>query len=318
MTKFFRAIRIALQYMSRNFGLSFATVMVMTLSFFIVSIMGIAFFGSYYIVKYIDSKPGLVVFLRGDLTEEQSTEFKNIVESSGYSKSVTVSDIDNSRKEFLKTYNESDIDKYLEQGENAKKALSVTAYVYSDSQENLKKLVEVLNNNEYFKKNIVDQANLERVGWYAFNFEQAEIIRDVNSLVQISGGIITAFLFVISFILIFITVKLTINYHKKELEIMDLVGADGWFIRFPFIFSGIIYGVLGAFLSTSIVFLLRTLITDMSKSFVPKMAVFFGEVPWPVINTELIIEIYLVTIFIGAFVGAISSFSAILRYVKRY
>lgn len=316
MTKFYRAIKIALQYMYRNFGLSFASIIVMTLSFFIVSIVGLAFYGSYELAKYVDSKPGLVIFLRGDLTSEQAKDFETIVNSTGLTREVSVKDIEFSRQDFAERYSDPELQESLSD-QDAKTFLPVVTFVYSDSQEKLKSLISTLEKNENFMKNIVDTKNLDRASWYSFDQEQANVIRDANKLITVAGGVITAFLFIISSILIFITVKLTINYHKREIEIMDLVGADGWFIRLPFILDGIIYGVLGAVLSTSFIFLFQNLILQSSQSFIPRLNSFFGEVPWPAIDIRLVIDLYLLTMIIGAIVGAISSFVAIIKYVKK-
>jgi cell division transport system permease protein len=316
MTKFYRAVKIALQYMIRNFGLSFASIVVMTLSFFIVSIVGLAFYGSYELARFVDSKPGLVIFLRGDLTEEQSAEFRNIVDSTGLVREIVIRDNEFSKNDFQEKFEDPELQEILENEEDTS-FLPVITFLYSDSQENLQQIIQILESNEVFMTSIVDQKNLDRASWYSFDQEQANIIRDANRLITVAGGIITIFLFVISSVLIFITIKLTINYHKKEIEIMDLVGADGWFIRLPFILDGIIYGVLGATLSTTTIFLFHKLIVNSSGSFVSTLSSFFGQVAWPTIDAMLVLELYLITILIGAIVGALNSFFAILRYVKK-
>ena len=99
---------------------------------------------------------------------------------------------------------------------------------------------------------------------------------------------------------------------------MDLVGADGWFIRLPFVFGGVIYGVVGAILSTTTIFLFKNLVLQTSQSLIPRLSLFFGEVHWPDFNNVgLVVELYLATMLVGAIVGAVSSFFAILRYVKK-
>ncbi len=316
MTKLYRAIIIAFQYMYRNFGLSFASIVVMTLSFFIVSIVGLSFYGSYELAKYVDSKPGLVIFLRGDLTEPQAKEFESLVNSTGLTREVSVKDIEFSKTDFAQRYSDPDLQNSL-LNQDAKSFLPVVTFVYADSQEKLTELIKFLEKDEHFMKNIVDNKNLDRTSWYSFDQEQANFIKDANRLITVAGGLITAFLFVISSILIFITIKLAINYHKREIEIMDLVGADGWFIRLPFVLDGILYGVIGAFLSTSLILIFQKLIVNSSQSFIPRLTNFFGEVPWPSIDLKLVLDLYLMTMLIGAFVGALSSFFAILRYVRK-
>ena len=49
-------------------------------------------------------------------------------------------------------------------------------------------------------------------------------------------------------------IKLSLYARKDEIEIMQLVGATGWFIKGPFLFEGIIQGFFGAVLSLIILY----------------------------------------------------------------
>jgi cell division transport system permease protein len=313
MVKVLRAFKTALQYMIRNFGLSFASVVVMTLSFFIVSIVGLAFYGSYKLVKYVDSKPALTIFLRGDLDVAKAERFAEIVNGTGLAREVKVNDIDFSKDDLVTKF--PDLAGTIT--EDNKTVLPVITFVYGTSQDNLGQLIKVLEGNQEFMDSLVDRKNIDKVGWYKFNSDQADVIRDANKLLRTSGIAITLFLFVISSVLIFITVKLTIHYHHRELEIMDLVGAEGWFIRLPFVIDGIVYGVLGGLFSTGIIFLFKNFIIQRSQGLVPKLSVFFSEIQWPNLDTAMILKLFLITCSIGAVVGAVSSFLAIIRYVKK-
>lgn len=301
--------------MFRNFGLSFASIVVMTLSFFIVSIVGLAFYGSVKLIEYFDSRPGLILFLRGDLSEGDVIYTKDLFEKTNLVREYNIYDIDFSVEDYKKKVPETLDD--IVTDENKAETLSRLAFVYSDSQTNLEEVVETLEADTYFMQNIVDRKNVEDPGWKVYNRDQADIIRESNKLLRTSGIIITVFLFVISSILIFITIKLTINYHKRELEIMDLVGASGWFIRLPFIIDGMIYGLLGGILSVSIILLFKNFIISNSQNLVPRLAVFFSEIEWPTLSTGLMLQIFASISLIGIIVGMLSSFFAIIRYVKR-
>jgi cell division transport system permease protein len=313
MIKIYRALKTALQYMLRNFGLSFASIVVMTLSIFIVSVVGLAFYGSYKLVQYIDAKPALTIFLRGDLTKEQANKFAELVNSTNLAREVTINDIEFSRDDLTKKY--PDLEGTVT--EENKTILPVITFIYGSSQEDLKELITRLENNQEFMQNLIDKKNVDKVGWYKFNSDQAEVIRDANKLLKNSGIAITAFLFIISSILIFITIRLTVHYHKKELEIMDLVGAEGWFIKLPFIVDGIIYGILGGLFSSAIIFLFKNLILQKSQQLVPKLNSFFSEIQWPDLTAPLMFKLVLTVTLIGATIGALSSFLAIFRYVRK-
>lgn len=45
------------------------------------------------------------------------------------------------------------------------------------------------------------------------------------------------------------TVRLTLLMRREEIEIMRLVGATNWFIRWPFILEGLIHGLAGALIA---------------------------------------------------------------------
>ncbi len=299
--------------MFRNFGLSFASIVVMTLSFFIVSIVGLAFYGSIRLVQYIDSKPALTVFLRGDLTKDQAQQFTDIVNGTGLARNMTINEIEFSKDDLSKKY--PDLEGTI--NDQNKTILPVVTFIYGNSQGDLSKLIDVLQQNKNFMENIVDRRNIDKVGWYRFNSDQAEVIRDASNLLRTSGIAITLFLFVISSVLIFITIKLAIQYHRRELEIMNLVGAEGWFIRLPFVVDGIIYGVLGGLLSTSIIFFFKNMIIQKSQGLIPRLNLFFSEIQWPNLTPELLVKFILLTCAVGGIVGAISSFLAIIRYVKK-
>lgn len=319
MIKIFRAIKIGFQYMFRNFGLSFASVVVMTLSFFIVSVIALVFYTSFLLVRYIDSRPALVIFLKGDLSEEEASKFVDLVNSTALVREISLKDIDYSRKDFLNKYRDPELENLLvgKDKQEVQTFMPRIAFIYGNSQTDLEKLINILESDSYFMNSLVDKYNIDRIGWYSFNKDQANIIYELNQLILWLGLSFTLILLFISGVLIFITIRLSINYHRKEIEIMYLVGADGWFIKLPFVISGIIYGILGAFFSTTLLVLLKSFLFENSNSLVPRLVNFFSGVPWPDLDINLTLIIYLTTIGIGAFIGAASSFFAIVRYVKK-
>ncbi|QPC47487.1 permease-like cell division protein FtsX [Mangrovibacillus cuniculi] len=70
-----------------------------------------------------------------------------------------------------------------------------------------------------------------------FNF--LEVSRNVGL------ALIVGLLFTAAF-LISNTIKITIFARRREIEIMKLVGATNWFIRWPFVIEGFLLGVIGA------------------------------------------------------------------------
>ena len=115
-------------------------------------------------------------------------------------------------------------------------------------------------------------------------------------------GVTLTFMFG-SLLMIMNAIHLSIFTRKREIQIMQLVGAKPRMIRFPFLFEGAFYSVLAVFFSfiLLIFFLEGTKLGDLSsfqESFRP--AIIFG--------IELIASIG---------IGVISSYLAITYYLKR-
>ena len=80
-------------------------------------------------------------------------------------------------------------------------------------------------------------------------------LRTVINVISLVGGIIALILLVISLVIIMNTIRTAVYARRTEIEIMKLVGATDWFVRWPFILEGVIGGLLAAVFSGGIVFL---------------------------------------------------------------
>jgi len=76
-----------------------------------------------------------------------------------------------------------------------------------------------------------------------------EKILEVTNLVTITAAVLTALLVLASILLIANTIRLSLYARRREVEVMKLVGATDWFIRWPFVIEGMIVGSVGALLA---------------------------------------------------------------------
>ena len=99
--------------------------------------------------------------------------------------------------------------------------------------------------------------------------ENTKGIAKVNAYEEVAGGFITirnvatvvcvaliAILFVVSVFIISNTIKLTTFDRREEIAIMRMVGATNGFIRWPFVYEGFLFGLLGAALAFGLQWLL--------------------------------------------------------------
>jgi cell division transport system permease protein len=77
-------------------------------------------------------------------------------------------------------------------------------------------------------------------------------ILEVTNLVTITAAVLTVLLVLASILLIANTIRLSLYARRREVEVMKLVGATDWFIRWPFVIEGMIVGAFGALLAIAV------------------------------------------------------------------
>ncbi len=98
--------------------------------------------------------------------------------------------------------------------------------------------------------------------------QEASKIRSVTGAIKIVLALIAVLLLIASLMLVGNTIRLSIYARRREVEVMRLVGATNWFIRWPFVLEGIIVGMLGAGIAIGILWLGKVTILDpLSNNF---------------------------------------------------
>jgi cell division transport system permease protein len=87
-------------------------------------------------------------------------------------------------------------------------------------------------------------------------------ILSATSLVKTLTASMAALLVLASIALIANTIRLSIFARRREVEVMKLVGATNWFIRWPFVIEGIIVGFLGGVLAVLLLAIAKTTFVD--------------------------------------------------------
>lgn len=71
---------------------------------------------------------------------------------------------------------------------------------------------------------------------------------------QLGGAILVGVVGAVALVIITISVRTAAFVRRQEIEIMKLVGATDWFVRWPFVLEGMILGVLSALLASAVLF----------------------------------------------------------------
>jgi Cell division protein len=96
--------------------------------------------------------------------------------------------------------------------------------------------------------------------------QEAQKIEQVTSSLKIVLTILTALLVAASLMLVGNTIRLSIYSRRREVEVMRLVGATRWFIRWPFMLEGMVVGFVGGMAAILILWLGKVTIVDPLSS----------------------------------------------------
>jgi cell division transport system permease protein len=87
-------------------------------------------------------------------------------------------------------------------------------------------------------------------------------ILEVTNLVTITAAVLTVLLTLASVLLIANTIRLSLYARRREVEVMKLVGATDWFIRWPFVIEGVFVGAVGALLAIFVLGVTKVALLD--------------------------------------------------------
>ena len=145
------------------------------------------------------------------------------------------------------------------------------------------------------------------------NYHQNKLVIDrLNAIIsgaQKLGFLITLLLIIISIIITFNTIRLTIFISKEEIGVMRLVGASKTYIRGPFMIEGAIYGIIATAI-TLILFLPATFWLGHH------MMDFLGLNLYDYYLSNFF-QIFAIILLSGIVLGMISSFLAVRKYLNK-
>ena len=92
--------------------------------------------------------------------------------------------------------------------------------------------------------------------------EDTNKILSATRVVKITMALLAVLLCVASILLIANTIRLSLYARRREVEVMKLVGATDWFIRWPFVLEGVLVGALGGILAILLLGVVKVALVD--------------------------------------------------------
>ncbi|SDH66868.1 cell division transport system permease protein [Aneurinibacillus thermoaerophilus] len=169
---------------------------------------------------------------------------------------------------------------------------------------------------------IVKAKTPQQTGALAQKIEAIDGVKKVNyaeqttkklfAVTDVIRFVIVAFIIALAFTAMFLianTIKLTIIARRREIEIMKLVGATNGFIRWPFFVEGALMGIIGAIVPIIVLSVGYASLLDFVEQ---QLALYFLHL-LPIY--PLMLEVSLVLLGIGAFIGIWGSLMSVRRFL---
>ncbi|MBP9760163.1 MAG: ABC transporter permease [Candidatus Pacebacteria bacterium] len=136
-----------------------------------------------------------------------------------------------------------------------------------------------------------------------------EKLQQVIQGIEVFGLVLSSALIAISIVIVFNTIRMAIYISREEIAVMRLVGASDAYIRGPFVFEGAMYGVIATLITLVSFYPLAIWLGPATQNF-------FGNVNLFKYYTQHFGQIFLTLMATGMFLGALSSFLAVKKYLR--
>lgn len=302
-----RIIKSGLQNFFRNGFVSFSSVLVMTITLFIItSIMLLGGFLNYSLQKVKDKVDVTVYFVTAAnesdiLTVQKSLEALPEVQSVNYTSS------DQALADFEQRH-ESDSLTLAALDELGTNPLGASLDIKAKDPTQYAGIATFLNGNNTELLSSDGSKIIDTV-----DYSQNKLVIDrLNSIINSVNklGLWLAILFiVISILVTFNTIRLTIFMARDEISVMRLVGASGKYVKGPFVVSGLFCGLISSFL----VLLFFAITTFLINKYYGAYFVGFNVFQYYMNNFFKILAIICGS---GILLGAIASYLATEKYLK--
>jgi len=289
----------------RNGIVSVAAVLVVTITLCVLT--GLIFVQAvlHSSLTEIENKVDVTMYFSTSAPEDRIMSVKTSLESLPEVAFVTFT----SREDAIAVFRERHKDDYLtlqaldELDDNPLGAsLSIKAHD-SAQYDSIVKFIEGDNGPARMNTNIIDK----------INYHQNKLVIDrLNNIIagaRTLGFGITLVLIIIAIIITFNTIRLTIFISREEIGVMRLVGAANKYIRGPFMVEGIIYGFLSSIITLGLFF-------PITLWFGKSMTTFLGMNLYTYYMQNFF-QIFLIVVVSGVVLGALSSFLAVHKYLRK-
>lgn len=271
---------------------SLAAIFITMITFFAISFFSFLVFGSSAVVNYLESRLEVVAFFKDDAKQSDINVLRKTIQDSGVVSQMRFV----SKKDALAKYRAQNKDDPVLLELVTEDILPASLEISTKSIQDLPTVASKLQNSTLvslvrYPKDVV-----------------STLSKWVNG-VKITGAIFISILTAESIFIIISIIGFKISQKREEIEIMRLLSATNWYIRWPFILEGIFYAFVGTVLGWSAAAASLWYTT-------PYLEPFLKGIPLLPVSPIFLLELFVGELLISIVIGIFASSVAVLRYLK--
>jgi cell division transport system permease protein len=234
--QFKRTFKAGVQNFKHNIWLAIATIGVIAIALFIINIQIANIFANNLLLKDIQDEVNVSIYLNQDVNDEDAHKIEGEIKKYAEVERVSYVSKEGRLEKFNREEDGNEIIKEVmkELGNPFGITLNVKAY----NPDDYAKITENIKNSNF--KDKIESINYE---------EHKGLIKELNNEIKSSQKmaiLLGATLSLIAILVTFNTIRITVYTHRKEIEIMKLVGGSNAYVTAPFIWEGMLYGMIAA------------------------------------------------------------------------
>ncbi len=295
-------LKTALSYIRRSPFQALAATFVLSLTFFVATLVSVLVYSSSKLISYFETRPQVIAFLKEDAKEDEIAALQHKLEADPKVREIKYV----SREEALSIYKKATSNNPL-LGELVSPSIFPSSLEFS---------VADLSFAQDVIDNVKDEKIVDSVGFTAALGGETNLkdvvsrLRTITSYVRIGGSVFVGMLGLTSFVVLLIIISMRIATRKEEVAILDLIGATQSFIRSPIIIEALFYAIFGAFLGWVISFIAILYLA-------PSAVAYFGEIPVLPKDTLGIFSLFGIILGIELVAGIILALSGSFLAISR-
>lgn len=287
-----KALRTSWNHIRRSPYQSFAAIFIMLQTFFVITMFAFIVISSARVISYFESLPSVTAFFKDDAKQDQINTLEHQINATGKISQMHFV----SKQEAFQRYQQLNKDQPLLLDLVTADVLPASLEVSTTNIQDLTPIAQMLHDSP-----IVDQIALQK-----------DIINNLttwtNALRKI-GAVVIIVLALDAIFLMMIIIGIKVSHKRQEIEIMRLLSATNWYIRWPFLLEGVIYSLIGACLGF-------TLATGAMLSSAPLLHSFLGNSVFIPNQPEVLLSLFAGELITAIILGFLASYLAVFRYLK--